>query len=220
MSSFNFNASQNSGQGDSTSRHGLFGGDVNTLSSFLQPAAMGQFAPYLQQQLATPFDMPRLNQYGVYDSQQQGVNNLLKQSVGNASAGLAKRGFLNPNATTLAAQTGVQSFLPQYLQQVGTNIQNQEVVPEQVRQQRMSDTLNAFQQLIALLGGASSSTTTGTQGSSNGGITNIGGLLSNVGGLLGGGSSLAGLLGGGGAGAAGAAGGSAFSDLLMAGLLA
>ena len=150
----------------STSSQGFQPAQNAQLSGFITPSVMNSFAPYLQGQLQTPFQMPGLNEAGVYDTQNNALNQLLAQSTGTASSGLARRGMLNPQATPLAAQQGVQSFLPQYLQQVGQNIQQQQTIPEQVSQQRFQDVANAFQQLIALMGGQSASTTTGSQAAS------------------------------------------------------
>ena len=169
LCSVSFGGNKNTSQSNtiSSSNQGLQAADKTALSEFIQPQVQNAFGPYLQQQLQTPFQMPTLNpQTGMYDTQDNAVNRLIQDSTGTASSQLAQRGMLNANQSPLVAQRGLQSFLPQYLQQVGQNIQNQQVVPEQVNQQRFQDVTNAFQQLIALLGGQSSATTVGNQGGS------------------------------------------------------
>jgi hypothetical protein len=161
--SFGSGSSGGGSSSTSSSNTGLQPAQKTQLSQFIEPQVQNTYADYLRNQLTTPFALPPLNAAGVYDTQNNAVNRLLQDATGTASAGLAKRGFLNANATPLAGQMGVQSFLPQYLQQVGQNIQQQQTVPEQVNQQRFQDVANAFQQLIALLGGQSSATTTGSQ---------------------------------------------------------
>ena len=161
--SFGSGSSNRNESTTSTSSQGFQPTQNAQLSGFITPSVMNSFAPYLQGKLQTPFQMPALNEAGVYDTQNNALNQLLAQSTGTASSNLARRGFLNAGATPLAAQQGVQSFLPQYLTQVGQNIQQQQTIPEQVSQQRFQDVANAFQQLIALMGGQSASTTTGSQ---------------------------------------------------------
>ena len=161
--SFGQDKASSSGTSTSSSNTGLVEPQKSDLSTFLEPLVRKQFGPYLQNQLTTPYELPKLNAAGIYDTQTNALDRLLQQSVGSASSNLASRGFLNANATPLAAATGVQNILPQYLQGVGANIEQQTLAPEQVRQQRFADVSNAFQQLIALLGGQSASTTTGQE---------------------------------------------------------
>ena len=161
--SFGSQKQSDTGSSSSSSNQGLLEPQKSNLSSYIQPLATNQFGPYLQQMLDTPYALPTLNSAGVYDTQNAAVNGLLQQNVGQASSNLAQRGFNNAAQTPLAATQGLQNFLPQYLDTVGQNIQQQLIAPETVRQQRFSDAANAFQQLIALLGGQSGSTTTGSQ---------------------------------------------------------
>lgn len=158
--------SQSSGGGTnstSSSSQGLAPRDQTALSSFIYPNITNTLMPYLQQQLAHPAQLPQLNSYGLYDTQMQGAQQAAGNAVSGASADLAKRGFLTPGATPLAGQVGMQAFLPQYLGQVGANIQSQLLYPEQQRQINLQQGTSGLQQLIALLGGQSSSTQTGSQ---------------------------------------------------------
>ena len=164
--SFGQDKASSSGSSSSSSNTGLLEPEKGTLSAFIEPKAREQFGPYLQNMLTTPYELPKLNAAGIYDTQNNALNRLLQQSVGGASSNLAQRGFLNANASPLAAGMGVQNILPQYLAGVGSNIEQQQLAPEEVRQQRFADVANAFQQLIALLGGQSASTSTGSQSSS------------------------------------------------------
>ena len=164
--SFGQDKASSSGSSQSSSNRGLLEPEKGSLSAFIEPQARQQFGPYLQNMLTTPFQLPRLNAAGIYDTQNEALNRLIQQSVGGASSNLAQRGFLNANATPLAGAVGIQNFLPQYLQGVGQNVEQQVLAPETVRQQRFADVANAFQQLIALLGGQSSSTTTGQESAS------------------------------------------------------
>lgn len=161
--SFGQEKASSSGSSQSSSNRGLLEPEKGALSTFIEPLARQQFGPYLQNMLQTPFQLPRLNAAGIYDTQNEALNRLIQQNVGSASSNLAQRGFLNANATPLAAGVGIQNFLPQYLTGVGQNVEQQVLAPETVRQQRFADVANAFQQLIALLGGQSSATSTGSQ---------------------------------------------------------
>lgn len=165
--SFGQQKQSSSGSSSSSSNKGLLEPEKGNLSSFIEPQIRQDFAPYLQTQLTTPYELPKLNAAGIYDTQNEALNRVIQQNVSGASGNLAQRGFLNTNASPLAAGVGIQNFLPQYLQGVGQNVEQQVLAPEQVRQQRFADVANAFQQLIALLGGQSASTTTGQESQSS-----------------------------------------------------
>jgi len=167
MASFGKEQSHSTDSTTSAASTALQRGDKNVLSGFLYPQIQ-DFGAYLQQQLETPFQLPTLNRAGMFDTQNTAIDQLLRNATSTASSGLAQRGFLNANATPLTAQMGVQSFLPQYLAQVGANVEQQATIPEQVRSQRLGDVQNAFQQLIALLGGQSSTVSNGSSRSSGG----------------------------------------------------
>ena len=147
----------------SSSNQGLLEPQKSELSTFAGPASQ-QFGQYVQGQITNPsyaLNLPRLNANGVFPQQQGAVNQMLTQGVSDASSNLAQRGFLNQNASPLAAGLGTQNVAAQLLPQIGQNVQAQQTFPFTAQQAQIQNVANTFQQLIALLGGQSSSTSTG-----------------------------------------------------------
>lgn len=165
-----FKSSSGSTQSSGGSRVGTQEGDALKLSNYLSGQFSGPLGQYTSDLLSQPFQMPQLNGMGIYETQQQGFDTALGNATGQASSNLARRGFLNANASPLAASMGVQTVAPQFLQAVGANVEQQATMPEYVRQQRVNQVQNFLKTLIAAMGGQSYSNSSGGSESQSGGL--------------------------------------------------
>lgn len=149
-------------QQSGSERVGLFGPQRTRLADFLTPKFTDTYEPYLRSQLETPFKLPTLGSFGVYPEQEEGLLSGFNQQLAKTSSDYAKRGFLAPRATSLVASTAVRDFAPQYAALVGRNVENQQVVPEEIRRQRFAEYLGILQTILDAIGARSTNIMTGS----------------------------------------------------------
>lgn len=110
---------------------------------------------------------------GLFQEQEGAANVFANNMFSKASAGGAMRGQFSPNNTPGIVGSAITNMGAQLFPIIGQNLQNQMLLPEQIRTQRFQNVLSPLQALIQGLGsnssGSSSSLGVGGGGSYGGG---------------------------------------------------
>ena len=98
---------------------------------------------------------------GLFQEQEGAANAFANKMFANASAGGAMRGQFSPNSTPGIVGSAITNMGATLLPMISQNLQNQMLIPEQIRTQRFQNTLSPLQALVAGLGTTASGQTSG-----------------------------------------------------------
>lgn len=98
---------------------------------------------------------------GLFQEQEGAANAFANKMFANASAGGAMRGAFSPNSTPGIVGSAITNMGATLLPMISQNLQNQMLIPEQIRTQRFQNTLSPLQALVAGLGTTASGQTSG-----------------------------------------------------------
>lgn len=89
---------------------------------------------------------------GLFQEQEGAANAFANKMFANASAGGALRGMFSPNNTPGIVGSAITNMGATLLPMISQNLQNQMLIPEQIRNQRFTNVMTPLQALIAGLG--------------------------------------------------------------------
>lgn len=138
-------------QSQTDSRTGLFKKQAKKLSQFIGPE-VSELINQFGSRFAQPVNTPQTGQSGLFSKTEAGVQSLAQDALSRLGS--------NANAGTLT-QSSLAAALPGLAEPLAQAQQFSRDLPEDVTQQRFADTLGLVQQIVGLLGGSSTSSSTG-----------------------------------------------------------